>query len=281
MGVVREAVVAGTFYPDEPKTLAAEIREYLKNAKIEEIDGEIVGIISPHAGYIYSGHVAAYGMKAVSKRSYDTVVVIGPSHRTYFEGAALMDTGKYRTPLGVVDIDEDLARAIMEESKLVFPNAGIHGPEHSLEVQVPFLQTVLTGFKLVPIVMGSQEGNMCESLSRAVYEAIRRVGKHVLIVGSTDLSHYHSYNEAMKLDKVVTDRLERFDIRGMMEDFNGEICEACGKGPIIVTMLLSRMLGAEKSKVLKYANSGDVSGDRRNVVGYTSAVFYRAEKAGE
>jgi AmmeMemoRadiSam system protein B len=280
MGLVREAAVAGTFYPDDPKILAGEIQGYLKNAKVEEIEGEVVGLISPHAGYVYSGQVAAYGMKAIISRGhYDTVIVIGPSHRAYFEGAAIMDRGSYRTPLGAVDIDEELARAIMDESKLVFSNIGVHGPEHSLEVQIPFLQTVLSNFKLVPMVMGSQEGDVCESLAKAIYGGIKRRGKHVLVVGSTDLSHYHSYAEAKKLDKLVVNRLEKFDVQGMLEDFNGEMCEACGRGPIVVTMMLSRLLGASESKVLKYANSGDVSGDKSQVVGYTSAVFYCTEKA--
>ncbi|MDR2018253.1 MAG: AmmeMemoRadiSam system protein B [Syntrophobacterales bacterium] len=281
MGMVREPVVSGTFYPDDPKILADNIRGYLRNAKFERIKGEIVGIVSPHAGYIYSGQVVAYGMKAVSMGSYDTVIVMGSSHREYFEGAAIMDAGRYRTPLGSVDIDEELARAIMDENKLVFSDAEIHGPEHSLEVQIPFLQTVLSGFKLVPMVIGSHEGDICASLARAIYEGIRREGRrrHILLVGSTDLSHYHSYADAMRLDKLVVDRLETFDIQGMMEDFNNEICEACGKGPIIVTMMLSRLLGAGTSKVLKYTNSGDVSGDKGNVVGYMSAVFYRAEGA--
>jgi MEMO1 family protein len=281
MGLVREAAVSGTFYPDDPKMLAGEIQGYLKKAKLEAIAGDIVGVVSPHAGYIYSGQVAAYGMKAISKGSYDTVIVLGPSHRAYFEGAAVMDSGSYRTPLGTVDVDQELARAIMDESRLVFSNMGVHGPEHSLEVQIPFLQTVLSGFKLVPMVMGSQEGDVCESLAKAIYEGIKRLGRHVLVVGSTDLSHYHSYAEAMKLDKLVVNRLETFDVQGMMEDFNGEMCEACGRGPIIVTMMLSRLLGASGSKVLKYANSGDVSGDKSQVVGYTSAVFYKTEKAKE
>jgi len=279
MGSVREAVVAGTFYPGDPKILAGEIQGFLKNAKIDAIDGEIVGVISPHAGYVYSGHVAAYGMKALAKRSYDTVIVIGPSHRAYFEGAALMDSGGYKTPLGTVDIDEELARAIMQESRLVFSNAAVHGPEHSLEVQVPFLQAVLKDFRLVPIVMGSQEGSFYEPLARAIHEGATKQGRRVLVVGSTDLSHYHPYREAMRLDKFVTDRLEKFDIQGMVEDFNGEMCEACGRGPIIVTMMVSRLFGADASRVLKYANSGDVSGDRKNVVGYTSAVFFKAGKA--
>jgi MEMO1 family protein len=279
MALVREAVVAGTFYPDDPKILDGEIQGYLKNVKLEAIEGEIVGLISPHAGYVYSGQVAAYGMKAISRGSYDTVIVIGPSHRAYFEGAAIMDRGSYLTPLGAVNIDEELSRAIMEESRLVFSNAGVHGPEHSLEVQIPFLQTVLSGFKLVPMVMGSQEGDICESLANAIYEGIKRRGKHVLVVGSTDLSHYHSYAEAKKLDKLVVNRLKKFDVQGMLEDFNGEMCEACGRGPIIVTMMLSGLLGASESRVLKYANSGDVSGDKSQVVGYTSAVFYRTEKA--
>ncbi len=281
MGVIREPAVAGAFYPDDPKALAAEIRRYVSKAAFDAIEGDIVGVISPHAGYVYSGQVAGYGMRAISGRAYDTVVVIGPSHRAYFKGAAIMSKGGYRTPLGMTDIDEDLAAAIMREGGPASENVGVHGAEHSLEVQIPFLQTVLKGFKIVPIVMGSQETNTCEDLAGIVSRGIKALGRRVLVVGSTDLSHYYSYAHAVKLDKHIVDRLEAFDIKGMVDDFDAEISEACGRGPMIVTMMVSKALGATKCKVLKYANSGDVSGDRGNVVGYTSAVFCRTEGAKE
>jgi MEMO1 family protein len=280
MSLVREAVVAGTFYSDNPKVLAMEIERYLNKAKFAAIDGEVVGMVSPHAGYVYSGQVAAYGMKAVSKSTYDTVIVIGPSHRAYFEKAAVMTGGSYRTPLGAVDIDEDLATAIVKEGGSVSSNAEHHGQEHSLEVQIPFLQTVFGSFKLVPIVMGSQETDKCEALAGTIVRAVADQGKRVLIVGSTDLSHYYPYDHAIRLDKVIVDRLERFDARGLADDLDVELCEACGRGPMIVTMMAARALGATKSRVLKYANSGDVSGDKSGVVGYVSAVFFKAKEGG-
>ena len=280
MGIIREAVVSGMFYPGDPKALTKEIEGYLTNAVFSPIEGRITGLVSPHAGYVYSGQVAAYGMKALIGAAYDTVIVIGPSHRAYFQGAAIMKSGKYRTPLGTVDIDEDLAEAIMKEGGLVSLDHGAHGPEHSLEVQLPFLQTVLGSFRLAPIVMGSQETDVCEALAGMIGRAVKAVGRRVLIVGSTDLSHYYPYAKAIKLDKVVVDRLDAFDIRGLIADFEAERCEACGRGPIIVTMLLSRTLGATKGRVLGYANSGDVSGDKEAVVGYTSAVFFAEEAQG-
>jgi AmmeMemoRadiSam system protein B len=277
MGTVREAVVSGTFYPDNPKTLAGEIEGYLARATFAPVEGRVIGLISPHAGYVYSGQVAAYGMKALRRADYDTVILIGPSHRAYFQGAAIMKSGKYRTPLGTVDIDEEAAEAILKEGSLVSQDRGAHGPEHSLEVQLPFLQAVLGDFKLAPIVMGSQETDECAALAGIIGRGVKALGRRVLIVGSTDLSHYYPYAQAVKLDKIVVDRLDAFDIRGLIADFEAEHCEACGRGPILVTMMLSRELGATKGRVLKYANSGDVSGDKEGVVGYASAVFFQEE----
>ena len=181
-------------------------------------------------------------MKAAGKGAYDAVIVIGPSHRAYFKGAAIMGRGGYRTPLGTVDIDEDLAAAILKADGPVAENVQIHGAEHSLEVQVPFLQTVFGEFRLVPIVMGSQERDVCEKLAAAMLKGIEASGRRTLIVGSTDLSHYHSYAEAVKLDRIVVDLLGDFDIGGLEEEFEKETCEACGRGPIMVTMMLSKAL---------------------------------------
>ncbi len=280
MSPVREAVVAGTFYSDNPKVLTMEIERYLNKARVDAIQGEVVGVVSPHAGYVYSGHVAAHGMKAVAGNPYDTVIVIGPCHRAYFEKAAVMATGSYETPLGVVDIDEDLSQAILGYGSVVSSDPKAHEQEHSLEVQIPFLQSVLRPFKLVPIVMGAQETDRCASLAEAISGAVKDLGKKVLIVGSTDLSHYYPYVHAVRLDEVVVSRLGGFDVEGLTAALDAEKCEACGRGPMVVTMMVSRAMGATKSRVLKYANSGDVSGDRRSVVGYVSAVFFRDEEMG-
>lgn len=279
MSEVRNAVVAGTFYSDNPKVLAMEIERYLNKAKFEALDGEVVGMVSPHAGYVYSGQVAAFGMKAVMNGPFDTVILIGPSHRAYFEKAAVMIKGSYRTPLGAVEIDEEIASAIVKEGGLASPNEEAHGQEHSLEVQLPFLQMALASFKLVPIVMGSQETEKCRALAASIFRAVKDRGKRLLVVGSTDLSHYYPYGHAVKLDQVIVNRLEKYDIEGLSQDLDAELCEACGRGPMMVTMMLSRALGASRSKVLKYANSGDVSGDKRSVVGYVSAVFLKGGEA--
>lgn len=275
MGFVREPAVSNMFYPGNPKILKSDIERYLSESRIERIQGDIIGIISPHAGYMYSGPVAAYGYKAASENAYDTVIVIAPSHRKYFEGAAVIDKGGYKTPLGIVEIDEELTAKLFERSFLVQNIIDAHKQEHSLEVQVPFLQVILKKFRLVPIIMGVQDFNTCEALSESIYSAVKDSGKNVLVVGSTDLSHYYSYERAVQLDRAVLRSLDGFDAKGLFRDISENKCEACGAGPMITTMMISSKLGATHGKVLKYANSGDTSGDKSAVVGYVSAVFYK------
>lgn len=275
MGYIREPSVSGTFYPDNPKLLTGNIETYLKNASFDSIDGEILGLISPHAGYMYSGQVAAYGYKAIMGSPYETVIIIAPSHRSHFEGVAVLEKGSYRTPLGVVPVDEKIAEEIVKLQTFIRPNVDAHRGEHSLEVQIPFLQVVLKDFAIVPLIMGSQDPILCEALADCLREAIEKTNKKVLVVGSTDLSHYYPYAEAVELDAVVRHYLETFDIKGLMSNLRKGTCEACGSGPMISTMLLSHKLGATGSKVLKYANSGDVTGDRNGVVGYISCAFFK------
>lgn len=275
--MIREPVVSGVFYPENPKILIRDIETYMKNASIEGIEGKIVGVISPHAGYMYSGQVAAYGMKALLNRHYDSVIIIGPSHRMFFEGAAIMERGRYRTPLGDVEIDENLAELLLGQDGIIKAEIKPHLGEHSLEVQIPFLQYVLKSFKLLPIVMGSQDLFTCKKLSERLSFALKEAKKECLIVGSTDLSHYYPYFKAVELDNLVLRYLKDFDIDGLSKDLQEERCEACGAGPMLTTMMVSKELGAKKSRVLKYANSGDVTGDKASVVGYVSCIFYKEE----
>jgi len=275
MGYIREPSVSGTFYSDNPKTLTRHIEAYLKNANIDSINGEVLGLISPHAGYVYSGQVAAYGYKAIIGYPYETVIIVAPSHRSHFEGVAMLEKGGYLTPLGVVPIDEEFTGEIVKRQSVIRPNVDAHRGEHSLEVQVPFLQVALKNFAIVPLIMGSQDPAVCEALADCLHGVINTLKKRILVVGSTDLSHYYPYAEAVELDTVVRQRLEAYDIKGLQGDLRKGTCEACGAGPMISTMLLSQKLGATGSKVLKYANSGDVSGDRSGVVGYISCVFYK------
>ena len=274
MKEIREPVLAGEWYPGQSEILSRDIRQYLENVKKERIDGEIIALISPHAGYMYSGQVAAYAYQLIEMKSFDTVVVIGPSHWFPFKGASLWDRGGFRTPLGVVPVDTELSKNLMEKRKEIRFIPEAHAQEHSLELQIPFLQTVLKSFKLIPMVMEPDwSWDTCQYLSSAIAETVR--GKKVLLVASTDLSHYHSYNKAVELDRIVLNHIERFDIAGLNHDLRGNRTEACGGGPVVTVMLTAKALGANQGKVLKHLNSGDVTGDRSHVVGYAAAVFYK------
>jgi hypothetical protein len=274
MKEIREPIFAGSWYPGEPEILSRDVRRYLENAKKERLEGEIVALISPHAGYIYSGQVAAYAYKLIEGKVFDSVVVVAPSHRALFKGASLYDRGGYRTPLGVVPIDTELSQKMMERRKEIQFLPEAHSQEHSLEIQIPFLQVVLKSFRLIPLVMEPYwNWETCQSLASAIAETVR--GKNVLLIASSDLSHFHSYDQAVKLDKIVLNHIERFDPEGLNRDLRSNRCEACGGGPVISIMLAAKALGANQGKVLKYLNSGDVTGDRSRVVGYAAGVFYK------
>ncbi len=268
---IRESVIAGSWYPGNPQSLRQEIINHLNRAQVPEIVGTVRGLIVPHAGYMYSGGVAAHAYKLLCERPCNRVLILAPSHRAFFQGASLYSLGGYRTPLGVVPLDEELVQKLSTLSPLIgyYPEAEIQ--EHSLEIQLPFLQVVLKEFRLTPILMGDQSFEFCRHLADAVADACE--GKNVLLVASTDLSHYHSQEVARRLDQVLLDRVSSYDPEGLSRDLKEGRCEACGAGPLMTAMLAARKLGADKARILSYATSGDVSGDTRQVVGYMSAAL--------
>jgi MEMO1 family protein len=270
---VRRPAVAGTFYPGDAKTLSRQVREFLSRATKEEVAGDIIALVSPHAGYVYSGQVAAYAFKIVEGKKFDAVVVVAPSHRAHFQGASVYDRGEYETPLGLLPVEKEISRKLIEGSDLIrfFPHA--HSQEHSLEVQLPFLQEAIGKFNLVPIVLGNQSYRTCQAVARAIVQAVQ--GKKVLLVASTDLSHFHPYDKAVKLDNIILEDLRSLDAPKLAENLDSGKGEACGGGAVITVMLAAKEMGANRSRVLKYQNSGDVTGDRAGVVGYAAAVFYR------
>ncbi len=280
MGQVRKPAVAGQFYTGDPVALSKELTDFFKKAKKEPIPGKIIALIAPHAGYVYSGQVAAYAFKLLEGLSFETVVVISPSHIAYFPGASVYNGGAYQTPLGTIPVDTTLAGKIADQSERIFLSdkghgfAGMRG-EHALEVELPFLQTVLGKFKLVAIVMGDQDYATCEALGQAMAKALE--GENALIVASSDLSHFHPYEEAVRLDNIVIKHVNSFNPDGLFKDISSGACEACGGSPIVATMIAAKGLGADKAKALKYANSGDVTGDRSGVVGYMAAVMYNSK----
>jgi len=271
---IREPVAAGSWYSNDSKILTHDINACLEKVTQEKLGGEIIALISPHAAYEYSGVVAAHAYKLIEGKTIETVVVIAPSHYVRFQGASIYPQGGFRTPLGVVPVDVELCRKLMEKRKEIRFIPEAYAKEHSLEIQLPFLQTVLKSFKLVPIVMEPDwSWDSCQSLASALADTMK--GKNVLLVASSDLSHFHSNDQALALDKVVLDRIEQFDPEGLNRDLQGGRSEACGGGPMITVMLAAKALGANKGKVLKYMNSGDVTGERSQVVGYAAGVFYK------
>jgi MEMO1 family protein len=267
--------VAGTWYPRIPEVLAGEVDAYLASAS-EGPAGDLQAIVAPHAGLMFSGPVAAYAYKAARSRQFDVAVLVGPSHYVGFEGAALWPDGAFESPGGRAPIDEAGARALAASPVVrVMPEA--HGREHSLEMQLPFLQRVLPGIPIVPVVIGFQRRATIEALADAIAGAFK--GRRALLVASTDLSHYFDAATAATLDARVQRCVAAFDPEGLQALFE-EHPEAergryvaCGGGAAIAVMRAARTLGAVHGRVLNYAHSGEVSGDNTAVVGYLAAAF--------
>jgi len=274
---IRKPLIAGTWYPGDSVQLRADLEGYLAGTGGEKIDGRVAGLVSPHAGYVYSGQVAACAYKAVQGNEFDAVIVIGPSHRAYFKGASIYNGDGYETPLGIMPVDKSLAGEIASCSNgMVSLVPDDRSPENSIEIQIPFLQTVLGNIPFVPILMGTQDMNTCRGLTDAIVKAVG--DKRMLIVASSDFSHYHDYDKAVGMDLAALGHIEKMDIGGFLLGLESGRCEACGAGAVIVTIMAARAVGADMVRVLEYMNSGDINGDRSRVVGYAAVVFY--ENAG-
>ena len=273
--VVRRAAVAGSWYPGTASAVAAEVDSYLEAARAAPPPGRLVALVSPHAGLRYSGPVAAYGyglLRDVGGGPGLTVVLVGPSHRAAFEGVAVHAHGAWETPLGRAPIDEEVSQALLDADPVVFDDPGVHRDEHSLEMQMPFLQRLLPGLRIVPLVMGSQSRREVEALATALAKAL--AGRRALLVASSDLSHYQPAVVANRVDAAVVDAVSRFDEEALMRRLGTHDNVACGGGPVVAVMKAARALGADRATVLKYGDSGDVGeGDKSHVVGYLSAAL--------
>jgi len=266
----RRPAVAGLFYPADAEQLKDDIERTLQNAHSHGISGEIKGLISPHAGYMYSGYVAAEAYKQLDS-PYEVVVVISPSHRDYFKGISVYP-GNYATPLGEVPVDLELIDQLVESVPMVQASELGHREEHGVEVELPFLQLKLPEFHLIPLVMASQDWHTSFVLGNALGELLKK--KNALIVASSDLSHFYSVKIANQLDGVVVKDVEEFDEEKFSHDIQIRKCEACGAGPILATMIAAKKLGSNRAKVLSYHTSGEISGDYNEVVGYLSGVMH-------
>ena len=277
----RPAAVAGSWYPADPDTLRREGQTYLAAAAAPP-DGALAGLIAPHAGLVYSGPVAAHAYRAAAGRSYDVVVLVGPSHHVGFEGVAVHPRGRFETPLGPITVHAELAGRLLE-TPVVVTHPTAHGREHSLEMQLPFLAEVLPGVPIVPLVIGSQERSTIAALVEALADVLE--GVSALLVASTDLSHFFDRDRAATLDDVVAGHVARFDTGGLEAEYERYPAAergryvACGGGAAIAVMRAAAARGAVDARVLRYGQSGDVSGDHARVVGYLAAALGRFERS--
>lgn len=270
---VKPPSVAGSFYPDEPSLLKEMVDSFINAAESSDINGEPIGFVSPHAGYQFSGSVAGYVYKNIPQ-DIKTVILIGPSHYYPLRGVSVYKKGYFRTPIGDVMINEKLAeRLISEENNVVFEPRAFE-KEHCLEVQIPFLQRRLKNFTIVPLLVGLPDERSLRHLISRLTEVMKD-SKNTIIVASSDLSHYHPYDEAVKIDSRFLSLIERLSIEELQSCLSTSQCEACGAWPVLITMAVVRNLGARASVVYKYANSGDTYGERSRVVGYAAIGFYR------
>jgi hypothetical protein len=277
---VRPEAVAGAFYPADPQALSQMIDDMLAKATPPPVDGEILAAVAPHAGYPYSGPVAAWTYAALKGHKYSRVVVIAPSHYVGFDFTSVYDGDAYTTPLGQVPVDKEFARRLVKMSATIQLSGKGHqatqdAPEHSVEVELPWLQTVLGNFELVPIVMGDQSYESSRALGVALAKMLRD-DHDTLVLASSDLSHYHTYGEAETIDHKTLNALEAYDYLSMSRNFESRVWEACGGAPIVAAMIYAERMGANKAEVLRYANSGDVNGDRSRVVGYSADLFIKS-----
>lgn len=271
---VRPAICADDrWYPASPEALRRDVRDYVESASALDLAGEVVGLVAPHAGYLFSGHVAGAGYRQVQGNRYDTIVLVGPDHRGIAAGGlAYADFDAWHTPLGDVPVDRELITVL--DKRLSLRPIG-RDSEHSLEVQLPFLQTTLADFKLVPIMMGDPSSAACRELGLAVADAVRE--QEALLVASTDLSHYYHYNHAKRLDEQTLKYILDFDPEGLADALPQNQAHACGGAPVAAVMIAARELGANQAHLVKYANSGDVWDDKSQVVGYAAVALTRQQ----
>lgn len=285
--MTRTPAVAGQFYPSAKKELSEIVAQFLSKAKKQNLNGKIIGLISPHAGYVFSGQTAAWAYKQIEGKQIDTIVLIGSSHNYPVKGAALWTGGNFSTPLGEIAVDEQLTKELLS-SKIFQPNNNAHIPEHSLEVQIPFLQTVNKNFKIVAILINDERHY--KDVAEIIAKTIVASKKSVLLVASTDMTHYPAKKDAETVDKNILDTIARFnpdeliqaDKKWLSKGIPELHCTLCGLPAVLTVMEASKILGADKSAIINYSNSAaSVYGDANRVVGYGAVAFVRTSPKSE
>ena len=278
---LRKPAVAGSFYASDSKSLKRQIEKCFFHkigpGKIPSVNpkrqNNIIGLVSPHAGYMYSGPVAAHGFYEIALDGKpDTIIVLGPNHRGFGEDISIMAEGKWETPLGEIEIDTDIAEKIIKNSKIIRNDEKAHQYEHSIEVQLPFIQYIFgNDVKFVPICMTRQDINTDIDIAQSVCSSV--AGKNILIVASSDFTHYEPQEYAENVDKQAINTILEFNPKKLYDMIYRQNLTMCGPGPITVMLIACKTLGAKKAELVKYATSGDVSGMYDQVVGYASIAI--------
>ncbi len=280
---VRPAARAGQFYPEDPGKLQNQVNDFLNRAFLTTLQGTITAIWVPHAGYVFSGQIAGNAYAYLQNYTFDAILVLGPSHYFSVKNAAAGDWDQFASPLGLVSVDRELSDLLVKISDLIDIIPIAHKQEHAIEVQLPFIQTVLPDIPIVPIVVGQLSYRQSKALAHDIVNACK--GKNVLLIASSDMSHYPAYDDAVRADRQVLKAVENFDARAvyalnyslMRDGVPGLQCVMCGHAALVTVMLAAKAMQANEVKMLPYANSGDVSGERNRVVGYGSALFVSKE----
>ncbi len=274
---VRPSPIAGTWYQSNPEILSRMVDGFINHATLPELQGEPVAVIAPHAGHIYSGPVAGFAFAAVRNLAPEVVAVVSPMHHAYPYSLMTTAHAAYGTPLGTLPVHHDLAHELNRtlKQRLGFGLTPVaNDPEHSLEIELPFLQRAIkSDFWLLPIMVRTQDRKTCHALGEALSETL--TGKNALLVASSDLSHFHNAETAQRLDHAMLEQVEAFSPEGLFEVEEQGKGEACGLGAMAAVLWAAKALGGQMVKVLHYATSGNVTGDMRSVVGYGAAVVLR------
>jgi MEMO1 family protein len=276
---VRPSPIAGLWYEGDPKVLASTVDNYLELARLPKLEGEVVAVVAPHAGHRYSGPVAGYAFAALRGLKPDLVAILSPFHNPHNAPFLTSAHDSYATPLGAIPIDhagvDSLSAAL--HSELGFDLTRIsNDPEHSLEIELPFLQRVLvSGWKLLPIMVRSLDPDVSKTLGKLLARLLK--GRKAIMVASTDLSHYYDQQTALTLDHAMLAQVEAFDPDGAFELDRQRKGYACGLGALTAVMWAARELGADQVKILRHATSGDITGDYDAVVGYGAAVILKTK----
>jgi MEMO1 family protein len=267
---IRRPAVSGLFYPADPTLLAWQIDDMLDTEGRPRTPQIPLGLIVPHAGYAWSGATAAAAYSLLKGQSFQTAVIVSPSHREYFNGISVYNGDAYRTPLGLMNVDVALREKLLAVRGVIHESELGHRDEHAVEVQIPFLQRINPDAKILPIVMGDQRSEHCTLLADTLAACVNPAT--TVLIASSDLSHFHDQDEARQLDAIAARDILEAQPMKLLDDLAAERCEACGGGPIAVVLSACMQLGADKVSIVHQCTSGDVSGENARVVGYLSAV---------